>query len=341
MTALRELSEVPGVAGDEGKVREIIRQQMQEHADEIRVDALGNLLVIRRGSPDLPRLMVAAHMDEVGLMVSHIDKSGCLRFKKVGGIDDRVLPSTAVRVGCKQVPGAIGSKPVHQQKPGEQNKVIESDKMYIDIGASGKEEAERSVSPGDYVHFATEFEEMGDGRLKGKAFDDRAGCAQLIELLRSDVEVPLYAAFTVQEEVGLRGAQVAAWEIEPDLALVLEGTTCADVPEVEDHGQSTALGEGPALGLMDRTSFAHPGMLRGLIRAAEENSIPYQFRRSTAGGNDAGPISLSRGGVPAATVSTPCRYIHSPVSVMKRSDFENGLRLLSAFLQDIEGGFRP
>ncbi len=341
MKILGELTEAPGAAGNEGTVRKIIRREAEDRVDEMRVDALGNLLAIRHGNPDLPRLMIAAHMDEVGLMISHIDEKGYLSFKKVGGIDDRVLPSTAVQIGADRVPGVIGSKPVHAQEPGEQKKVTTSDKMYIDIGAAGKEEARKAVQPGDYAHFATAFEELGDGRYKGKAFDDRAGCAQLLDLLDIDTEVPLCAAFTVQEEVGLRGARVAAWSLAPDVALVLEGTTCADVPEVREHGQSTRLGDGPALGLMDRTSFAHPGMLREMIRTAEENDIPYQFRRSTAGGNDAGPISLSRGGVPAVTISTPCRYIHSPVSVMHRDDFADGVRLVTAFLTRIEEGFRP
>ena len=341
MMILNKLSEARGVSGNEVEVRRIIRREAKKHADEITMDALGNLIAVRHGTSDLPRLMVAAHMDEVGLMVSSIEKNGLLRFRKVGGIDDRVLPSATVRVGKDGVPGVIGAKPVHVQKPGERKKIITFDNMFIDIGAESKEQAEKSVELGDYATFDTQFSKMGDDRVKGKAFDDRAGCAQLLDLLAADHQVPLYAAFTVQEEIGLRGARVAAYRIDPDLALVLEGTTCADVPGAVEHGYSTTLGEGPALGLMDRTSIAHPGMLRELIRLAGEEDIPYQFRRSLAGGNDAGPIHLTRSGVPAATVSTPCRYIHSPVSMMKQSDYDDGLRLLKAFLHSIEEGFRP
>ncbi len=163
----------------------------------------------------------------------------------------------------------------------------------------------------------------------------------ILRLLKTAHQVPIHAVFTVQEEIGLRGAQVAAWDARPDMALVFEGTTCADIPESVEHGYSTTQGEGPALSIMDRTSVAHGGMLNELVRLAEENEVPYQFRRSTAGGNDAGPIHLTGEGIPAATLSTPCRYIHSPVSVLKKSDFKNGIRLVELFLQSIERGFRP
>ncbi len=341
MKILARLSEADGVAGDEQQVRKLIREFAEPHSDDMRVDALGNLMVTRSGDPDLPAVMIAAHMDEVGLMISHIQKNGLLKFYKVGGIDDRVLPSSVVRIGEDKVAGVIGAKPVHAQKPSEWKKVIPYDKMFIDIGAQSEDEAQKKVKPGDYAAFATEFGEMGDGRLKGKAFDDRAGCAMLLEILSADHSVPLQAVFTVQEEIGLRGSQVAAWDLKPDLALVFEGTTCADIPESEEHGYSTTMGEGPAISIMDRTSVAHRGIVSQLVKLAEENDVPFQFRRSTAGGNDAGPIHLTREGIPTATVSTPCRYIHSPVSVLKESDFENGVRLIELFLQSIERGFRP
>ncbi len=338
---LRELSEARGVAGDEGRVRELIRKEASRWADELRVDALGNLIAVRHGCSDLPRVMGAAHMDEVGLMVSSIQKNGLLKFLKVGGIDDRVLPSTVVLVGDDEVPGVIGAKPVHAQKPGEQEKVISHRELFIDIGAADEDAAKEKVKPGDYVSFDTDYEELGDGILKGKAFDDRVGCAVLLDLLRAESEVPLHAVFTVQEEVGLRGAQVAAWSVDPDMALVFEGTVCADIPGSEEHEHVTTMGDGPALGLMDRTSMPHPTMLRQMIRVAEEKEIPYQFRNTTAGGNDAGPIHLSRGGVPTAKVSVPCRYIHSPLSVLSESDYRWTVRLVTAFVQSIEGGFRP
>ncbi|MFO8059047.1 MAG: M42 family metallopeptidase [Bacillota bacterium] len=336
---LNKLSEARGVSGNEGEVRRVIREEAARYADEIHVDALGNLICHRRGADDLPKLMIAAHMDEVGLIITNINEKGLLRFLKVGGIDDRVLPSTVVRVGEEGIVGVIAAR--EGRTPKQREKVHSVEDMFIDIGACSEEEAAQKVRPGDYATFYTDFEDFGDGRLKGRAFDDRAGCAMLLEILRTESRVPLYAAFTVQEEVGLRGAQVAAWNIEPDMALVFEGTTCADVPESDSHVHSTTLGGGPALGMMDRTSIAHPAMIAQLVRVAEEENIPYQFRRSTAGGNDAGPIHLSRSGVPAATISTPCRYIHSPVSVLKRSDYENGVRLVKAFLQSIERGFRP
>ncbi len=336
---LRQLSEARGAAGDEGQVRKIIKEEAARHADEIRIDALGNLIAHREGNADLPRLMIAAHMDEVGLMVTHIDQDGLLKFLKVGGIDDRVLPSTVVQVGKEGVVGVIATK--QALTPQQRSSVNTSEEMFIDIGAADRKAAEKKVGLGDYVTFCTDFEDFGDDRLKGRAFDDRAGCAMLLEILSAEHQVPLSAVFTVQEEVGLRGAYVAAWDVRPDMALVFEGTTCADTPGSDEHLHSTTLGAGPALGMMDRSSIAHPGMLAQLMRIAEQENIPYQFRRSTAGGNDAGPIHLNRSGVPTATISTPCRYIHSPVSVLKRSDYDNGVRLVTAFLQSIEGGFRP
>lgn len=335
---MRRLTEAAGVSGSEGEVRSILKDEVGPHTDEMRVDPLGNLITVKKGKGAGPRVMVAAHMDEIGLMVSWIEKGGLLRFKKVGGIDDRVLVSKVVYIGADKVPGVIGAKPVHLQEASEREKPIKYDQLYIDIGAKSREEAEKKVKMGDAVAFATRYEEIGRGYAKAKAFDDRIGCAVLAETLKNSYDFPLYGVFTVQEEVGLRGAATAAYSVEPDLAVVLEGTTCSDTPETKEHGYATTLGAGPAISLMDATSIANKKMVAGLVKVAEENGIPYQFRRTTFGGNDAGRIHLTRQGVAACTLSVPTRYIHSPASVIHLDDFANACRLLDLFLKSIEKG---
>ncbi|MFW6378129.1 MAG: M42 family metallopeptidase, partial [Bacillota bacterium] len=280
-----------------------------------------------------PKVMLAAHMDEVGLMITEITSDGLLKFQPVGGIDKRVLVSKPVLIGEKKMPGVIGAKAIHLQKKSERKKPIDFDNLYIDIGVNKKEEAENHVDLGDVAVFSSKYEELDNGRVIGKAFDDRVGCSIIAELTEQEYEMPVYFVFTVQEEVGLRGASIAAYGINPDLALVLEGTTAADVPENKEHRYSTSVGKGPALTLMDRTVIADKNILTGLIEVAEENEIEYQFRRTDFGGNDAGAISLSREGVPSAVISLPCRYIHSPLSLIDLDDYKNMNKLVKLYLE--------
>lgn len=336
---LKRLSEAFGPSGYEQEVRTILEAELEEHISEWQRDALGNLIAYKPATSG-PRVMIAAHMDEVGLMISSVNEAGLLQFRKVGGIDDRVLVSKPVLIGHKRVPGVIGAKAIHLQRPDERKKVIEHRSLFIDIGAQTKEEALKKVKIGDYVIFATEYGKFGDGLAKGKAFDDRAGCVVLSEILKEDYDFPLYGAFTVQEEIGLRGAGVAAYAIEPDLAIVLEGTTCNDVSGIEEHAYSTVLGAGPSITIMDGSAIGNKAMIQEVVRLAEEHGIPYQFKGTITGGNDAGRINVSRSGVPVVAISIPCRYIHSPVSVMSLADMENTISLVKLFLRSIEGGFR-
>ncbi|MEW6044892.1 MAG: M42 family metallopeptidase [Bacillota bacterium] len=339
---LRELSGAPGVSGAEDAVRRIVvrkARSLLRDGDRIETDALGNVIVWRRpatgpGNSTAP-VMLTAHMDEVGLLISSIDGDGTLRFKKVGGIDDRVLPGKAVRIGPGQVPGVIGVKPIHLQKPDERGRAEEASALFIDIGAETREQAEKAVKVGDWAVFATEFAALGSRRVSGKALDDRVGCTVLLEVLKGEYPVPVAGVFTAQEEVGARGAGAAAFRLSPGLALVLEGTTCADIPGSEAHEEATRLGAGPALSVMDQTSIAAPQVVRALVKAAERHGIPYQWRRTTAGGNDAGPIHTSRAGVLSASVSVPCRYIHGPVAVADLGDVETAIRLVSSFLREL------
>ncbi|MCS7286352.1 MAG: M42 family metallopeptidase [Anaerolineae bacterium] len=331
---LKELSEARGVSGNEGKVREIIREHIETHVDQISVDSIGNLIAFKKGDGSIPlKVMLAAHMDEIGFMVTHIDEKGYLHFSPVGGIDERVIPGKRVLVGDKAIPGVIGLKPVHLLKEEERSQITPLERLVIDIGAGDRASAEKVVSVGDCATFDVAFQELGFRRVRGKAFDDRAGCAVLVELVKERFPFDLYAVFTVQEEVGLRGAKVAAYAIEPDVAFSIEGTVADDLPKDKDVSPTAKLGHGPAITLMDRTFVAFHPLVRLLVEAAEAEGIPYQFKQPLVGGTDSGAIHLARKGVPSATVAVPCRYIHSPLSILSLDDLENTLRLMKAALR--------
>lgn len=331
---LKELSEASGISSREQEIRDLIREYVKPNVDEVFTDSLGNLYAVKGKDKEGPKVMLAAHMDEVGLMITNIEKNGLLRFSPVGGVDPRVLVSKPVAIGKNKVIGVIGAKAIHLQRPEERSQVLGYDDLYIDIGASDDDEAKKLVKTGDVAVFTTKFQELGD-LLLGKAFDDRAGCTALIELTKCDFTCPVYFVFTVQEEVGLRGAGPASYRVAPDVALVLEGTTASDVGETDEANYSTTLGEGPAVTIMDRSVISHPGVVSMLFRLATENGIPLQMKRTITGGTDAGKISLSRGGVPTAVMAVPCRYIHSPVTVMNYNDLQHMVKLAEIFVQEI------
>jgi tetrahedral aminopeptidase len=335
---LRTLSEAPGVSGDETAVRRALRPMLADYVDELRVDAMGNLIARRSGTgasgrgPDSPlRVMIAAHMDEVGLMVTGHTGEGALRVETVGGIPSRVLPGLTVSVGKDAVPGVIGIQAIHRTNRNANKTAPAISKLAVDIGATNKEEAERVAPVGTSIVFATRFTRMGHS-CKGKAFDDRVGCAALIELLRGEpFPFELYGVFTVQEEVGLRGAQVAAYAIEPDVGIALEGTLADDLPKGElDVSPITELGKGPAITVMDRSYSTPPYLLSHFIRTAETEGLPHQIKQPGIGGTDAGGIHRTRAGVPSITVAVPCRYIHSPVSLLREDDLVGLVALVNA-----------
>ncbi|EPR13324.1 M42 family metallopeptidase [Ruminiclostridium papyrosolvens] len=335
MILIKELTELNGVSGNENEVREYIKSKINGLCDSIEVDTIGNIIAYKKGSSGRLKVMLSAHMDEVGFMVSGYMEKGFLKFKTVGGIDSRILPGKRVVIGKKRLKGVIGAKPLHQQSPEERERIAKIKDLYIDIGAETKEEAEKLAPLGEFVAFDSDYVELGNDCIKAKALDDRVGCAVLMEVLKYKFEFDLYACFTVQEEVGLRGAQVAAFKIMPDVALVLEGTTCADVPEVKPFDFSTELGNGAALTLVDRTCYSDRKLVQFLYDTAVKNGIKVQFKQTTTGGNDAGQIQRTGNGVKTASISVPCRYIHSPVSVMSRSDFECVERLTLAALNEM------
>ncbi len=332
---IKELTDLNGVSGNEKEVREYIISKIENLCDSYKVDSIGNVIAFKRGSGSKQKVMLSAHMDEVGFIVSgHTDK-GFIKFKAVGGIDDRILPGKKVVVGKKKLSGVIGIKPIHQQEREEREKITKIKQLYIDIGADSKEEVEKLAPLGEFIAFDSDFVNLGYDCIKAKALDDRVGCAVLIEALKHSYDFDLYACFTVQEEVGLRGAQVAAYGVMPDIALIIEGTTCADVPDVEKHEYSTILGNGAALTIMDRTCYCDRELVQYLYDVAVQNNIKVQYKQTTTGGNDAGQIQRTGTGVKTASISVPCRYIHSPVSVMSRSDYEAVERLTITALHQI------
>ncbi len=328
---LKRLSDANAVSGNEGVVRNIIKAEAEKYADSVTVDNIGNVIAYKKGRASNKKIMLAAHMDEVGFLVTYIEDTGFIRFKPIGGIDQRVLLAKRVKIGKDEVTGVIGVKAIHLQAPSERGNVIQQTSMYIDVGASSKDGT--GVKLGDYISFDTQFDDFGDGLMKGKALDDRIGCAVLLELMKNDYDDDIYFTFTVQEELGLRGAGVAAFTVAPDIAIICEATTCADVPDVEDANKVTVLGEGPAVSFMDAATIGDKRIVSSIIKTAEENGIMYQIKRAASGGNDAGAIHTSREGIPSAVISAPCRYIHSPVSVASYSDYENMKRLIDAYLK--------
>lgn len=335
---LKKLTEARGVSGNENEVRELIINEIKDYVDDIQVDRIGNIIAYKKGEIDTPRLMIVAHMDEVGLMITKIEDSGLLKFTCVGGIDQRVLVSKPVIVGYKKINGVIGSKPIHMQKRTEWKKALDYKELYIDIGVSSKEEAEKLVKIGEYASFSSNYVEFGDNLVKAKSLDDRVGCSILIDILKANRKLSIYGVFTVMEEIGLVGAGPAAYKIEPDIGIVLEGTTCSDVPGIEGHLLATELGRGPAISLMDRTTVFNKDLRKLIIDIAKVNNIPYQLRRTTFGGNDSGKIHLTKEGSVTATISVPCRYIHSPISVMNKNDYTNAEKLLSLLIDNLEKG---
>lgn len=323
---LEKLCNACAVSGDEGEVRKIVLEAVKPYADEVKVDAIGNILATKKGSGgNRPQVMLDAHMDEVGFILVSDEGDGAFGFQTVGGIDPRHLPGKPVLVGKEHLPGVIGMKPIHLANADELKRKPSIDSLRIDLGPGGK------AKPGDWATFATKFKQVGPS-LTAKAIDDRIGVATLIELLKHAPDnIDLLAAFTVQEEVGLRGAKVAAYAFEPDLAIAIDSTPAYDMPTHDGSESSfynTKLGLGPAIYIYNFATIDNPSLVRFLIETAEAEGIPYQIRQPGGGGTDAGAIQRTRTGVPVVSVSVPHRYTHSPVSIARVDDWKNTLNLL-------------
>jgi len=337
---LEKLSNACGIAGREEEVRSLMRNFLKPYVDEVKEDKLGNIIGIKKGKKNAPKVMLAAHMDEIGLLVKTISKEGFIQFAKIGGIDDRILLAQKVIVYTEKGPlhGIIGSKPPHIQKEEERKRVLTYDELFIDIGAENQEQAKKmGVKIGDPLGFDIKFAKVGKNIVIGKAFDDRVGCAVMVEAMKrlEKTECTVYAVGTVQEEVGLRGATTAAFGIYPDVGIALDVTIAGDVPGVREVEAPIKLGKGPSIEIADMGLITHPKVVRLLVDAAEENKIPYQLETGLPGSTDAARISLTREGVPSGVISIPTRYIHSPSSLLSLEDAEKTVKLTVAAVQKI------
>jgi len=337
---LEKLSNASGIAGREEEVRSLMKNFLKPHVDEVKEDRLGNVIGMKEGKKNAPKVMLAAHMDEIGLLVKTISKEGFIQFAKIGGIDDRILLAQKVIVYTQKRPldGIIGSKPPHIQKEEERKKIITYDELFIDVGAESQEEAKKmGVKIGDPIGFDIKFSKIGKNIVIGKAFDDRVGCAVMVEAMKrlEKTGCTIYAVGTVQEEVGLRGATTAAFGIHPDVGIALDVTVAGDVPGVKEFEAPIKLNKGPSIEIADLGLITHPKVLRLLVDAAEENKIPYQLETGLPGSTDAARISLTREGVPCGVISVPTRYIHSPASLLSLQDAEKAAKLAVAAIQKI------
>ncbi len=336
LNLLEKLCNASAVSGDEGAVRQIVLDHLQGQVDDLQVDALGNVLAVKNGTgPKRLKVMLAAHMDEIGFMLIAEDGDGIFRFDTVGGLDPRQLAGKPVWVGKAQVPGVIGAKPIHLTTASERQNTIGISALRIDVGPEQK----AKVAVGDRATFATLFQRIGPS-LRAKALDNRLGVATLIELVKNaPANIDLLAAFTVQEEVGLRGAKVAAYALDPDLAIVLDSTPAYDLPawdESENTRYNTQLGQGPAIYIADRGTLSDPRLIRHLAETGDAAGIPYQFRQPGGGGTDAGAIHRQRKGIPSVSVSIPGRYAHTAAGIVRVADWKNTLALLQAALARLD-----
>lgn len=330
---IRKLCMLDGISGRENDVRSFIVSEINEYADDINVDSLGNLLVFKKGAsvPD-KKIMFDAHMDEVGFIVTGINEDGSLSFANVGGINAKSVVGKNVCIGSQKIPGVIGLKPIHLCSSDERSKLPEN--LFIDIGTESEEESSGLISVGDYICYSSDFVRFGDGFIKGRSLDDRAGCALLISLIKSDLPYDTYFSFSTCEEVGSGFAGAAAEKIKPHYAVVVETTTASDISLVGEDKKVCYLGKGPVISFMDRRTVYPYELFRRTLNLASSSGIKAQIKKAVAGGNNAGNIIKSAGGIKTVAVSLPCRYLHSPSCVLKVSDIEDTLLLLKLLVSE-------
>jgi len=337
---LEKLSNAFGPSGNEEDVTELLREELEGYADETRVDKLGNIFFYHNGNEKYPKIMLSAHTDEIGFIITFIEQDGFLRFDTLGGITNNIMPGQRILLRGEKgyLKGIVGTKPPHIMTIEEQNRIIPKEDLFIDIGADSLNQAqEKGADVGMMGVFDVEFADLGDGYFRGKAFDDRAGCTVLAEAFKSlkDSQCNVVAVGSVQEELGIRGAKTAAWQVDPDYGLALEGTFVADVPNTRPDRVSSKIKGGPVVTILDKTVFTHPIVLKALVKTARERSIPFQFKKVPVGGTDAGAIHLTKAGVPSGTVAVPCRYIHGPASIAHIDDLRNTIQLVTEFVKTI------
>ncbi len=330
---LKELCTLDGASGNEEAVRDYILNQITDYAESVEIDALGNIIAFKKGkNRSAVKLMVDAHIDEVGIIVTAITPDGFLKFNTLGGIKDSTLLCRRVKING--IIGVIGAKPIHLTEKDEAKKVPKKDNMYIDIGAASREEAEQYITLGSSGVMIGDYMSLGDTLIKSKALDDRIGCKILIDLIKKDSDFDFYATFTVGEEIGCRGAKTAAYYVNPDAALTLEATTANDIDGVAPDKQVCHLGKGAAISFMDNGTVYY----RGFYNAALESKILCQPKAAVAGGNNSSAIHLTQCGVKTLAISVPCRYIHTPSCVASLDDIENAEKLAEYMINKICSG---
>lgn len=344
LTMLKELTDAKGIPGNEREVREVMKKYIEPFADEISTDGLGSLIAKKVGKDGGPKIMVAGHLDEVGFMITQIDEKGFLRFQPVGGWWGQVMLAQRVTIVTKKgdVTGIIGSKPPHILTAEARKKPVEIKDMFIDIGASSREEVQEwGVRPGDMVVPYFEFTVMNNEKmLLAKAWDNRIGCAIAIDVLKQlqGVDHPnvVYGVGAVQEEVGLRGAKTATYKIQPDIGFAVDVGIAGDTPGISEKEAMSKMGKGPQVVIYDASLVAHKGLRDLVTDTADELNIPYQFESIPGGGTDAGSIHLTHNGVPALAITIATRYIHSHAAMLHRDDFENAVKLIVEVIKRLD-----
>ena len=339
---LKRLCELPGIAGREDAVRALVREELTPLVDDMSVDALGNLVAVKRGQGG-PRVMILAHMDEIGFMVKHIDDKGFIRLQPVGGFDPRVLPAQRVLVhgfGGETLRGVLGiaAKPIHLLDPGD-IKPPKMEELFVDVGLGG-DEVRRLVEVGDMVTMDRTVERVGDTVI-GKAFDDRMCVFQMIEAvrrLRDGTQAEIIAVATTQEEVGLRGAITSSFHVNPDIGVALDVTLAMDIPGAQEQDAVTKLGAGVAIKLMDSSTISNSRLVRHMRDIASASGIAHQLEILPRGGTDAGAVQRTHGGVPAVTLSIPTRYVHTVNEMCAIDDIESSISLLARYLEQAHEG---
>ncbi len=326
---LFKLSEANGASGYEKELSDIIISEAKKYADTVTRDTMGNVYAFKKGTDSQKTVMISAHLDEVGLIISSVTDDGYLKFRIVGGINENVLVGKKVTIGKNKVKGVTGIKAVHLMTKEERNEKPSYENMYIDIGVSSKEDALKLVNVGDYAHFDTKAQNFGNGYKKGKAFDDRCGCFIILELLKKNYKNDAYFCFVVQEEIGVRGGTVASRRVQPDVAITVECTTCLDLPGIEEKDVATRTGEGVTLAIADSSTYYDTELNNQLLQCGEK----VQFKRVGLGGTDGRAFQLNN--IKATAVAVPARYIHSPVSVIHDDDIKNAIIMLENYLEVI------
>lgn len=344
LTMLKDLTDANAISGQEKEAREVMEKYITPYANEVYTDHLGSLIAKKTGEEDGPKIMVAGHLDEVGFMVTRIDENGFLFFQTIGGWWNQVMLAQRVTIMTKSgnLTGVIGSKPPHILSAEARKKPVDIKEMFIDIGATSKEEAEDfGVRPGDAVVPYFEFTQMPNEKmLLAKAWDNRIGCAIAIDVLKQlqNESHPntVYGVGTIQEEVGLRGAKTSAHLIEPDIAFGVDVGIAGDTPGVSDKDADSKLGDGPQIILYDASMISHKGVRDLVVQTAEEKEIPFQYATMAGGGTDSGAIHLTANGVPALSITIATRYIHSHAAILHRDDFEHAVKLIVEVIKKLD-----